>query len=281
MSLIHTIFTPLFDGMLYPFRDQHPLLGLTLMSLLTAITVLLVFKYTSNQQALARAKHLIQGHLFEIRLFNQDTGAILRAQAKILRYMLVYLRLSLVPMAWLLVPLMLLIAQLQSYYGYQSPLPGETFIVEAQLTKATLSTLDGRRPAVSIHSSGDGLLVQTPAVWVPAQGRLVWRVGLGSPGQYELTLSLNGINAAKSFDARPQTVRRSVCRVRNGLLDQLRCSAEPTLPENGPFQSVSIGIRETAMSIPGLGWDVHWTIAYLSFSLVLSLLLKRRFHTTI
>ena len=68
------------DGLLYPFRDFPPIVGLTLVSLLTAIGLLIVFKHTSNQKALEAVKRKIHAGLFEIRLYNDDFRSIMRAQ---------------------------------------------------------------------------------------------------------------------------------------------------------------------------------------------------------
>lgn len=281
MSVINAILTPLFDGLLYPFRAVHPIVGVIFVALVAAIFMLVVFKRTSDQRALAYAKRKIQGFLFEIRLFNDDPRAILRAQSEIFWNALGYLKLSLVPMVWILPPLLLAIAQLQSHYGYQAPKPGETFVVEARLTEAAATALGLRRPNAVLQSNGDGLAVQSPAVWMPTERRLAWRVGLHSPGNYELTLSLDGAKATKSFDARPQIVRRSPLKVRSGWLDQLLYPAESLLPGDGPFLSVGVSLQEAEVSIPGLGWNIHWTTVFLIFSLVFALALKGTFRTTI
>ena len=97
MSLINGILGPVFDLLLYPFRGMHPLVGLTVVSAIAAVGMLLGYKATSNQPAIERVKRKIAAGLFEIRLFNDDLYAILRAQGSILRNNLEYMRLNLVP----------------------------------------------------------------------------------------------------------------------------------------------------------------------------------------
>ncbi len=255
--------------------------GVTLVSLIIAMVMLVVFKRASDQHALEQVKRKVQGCLLEIRLFNDDPRAILRAQSEIFRHSLSWIKLSLIPMLWMLQPLMLVIVQLQSHYGYQIPAPGETFVVEAQLTEVAASALQGRRPDAVLRGDGNGLVVETPAIWIPTQRRLAWRVGLRSPGDYELTLSLAGASATKSFDARPQLVRRSPLRVRSGFLDQLLYPAEPPLPANGPLQSISLSLDEADLQIPGLGWSTHWTVSFFVLSIVFAFALKRTFGVKI
>lgn len=281
MSIVNAILRPVFDGLLYPFRGMHPFVGVTLVSLVVAAFMLVVFKRTSDQGGLEQVKRKIHGCLFEIRLFNDDLRAIVRAQLEILRHNLTYMKLSLMPMVWILPPLVLVIAQLQFHYGYVTPAPGQTFVVEAQLTEAAASALQGRRPDVTLGSSGNGLVVETPAVWIAAERELAWRVALQAPGSYELTLSLDGQTATKSLDARTEIVRRSPLKVRSGFLDQLLYPAEPLLPADGPFQSVSVSLEDADLPIPGLGWGTHWMIVFFVLSIVFAFALKGTFGVTI
>src|SRR5210317_1811110 len=118
MTLLNSILQTLVNGFLYPFR-QVPTAALVLISIVTAVGMLLVFKKTSNQTALEAVKRRIHASLFEIRLFNDDLGAIFRAQFEILRTNLSYLRLQLVPLIFILPPMILLLTQLQPHYGYR------------------------------------------------------------------------------------------------------------------------------------------------------------------
>src|SRR5439155_14898969 len=123
----------LFDALLRPLAPLPPLASLTLVSLLTAVVMLLLVRRTSNQQALDRVKRRIHASLFEIRLFNDDLRAIFRAQRDMLRENVTYLRLSLAPMLWMIVPFVLVIAQLQFQYGYDGLETGRPVLLTAHV----------------------------------------------------------------------------------------------------------------------------------------------------
>ena len=110
MALINLGLGWLVGSALSPFQSLAPIVGLSVVSLAAAVGMLLVFRATSNQAAIADVKRRIHAGIFEIRLFNDDLRAMFSAQADILRHNLTYLRLSLAPMVWMLVPLLLLIA---------------------------------------------------------------------------------------------------------------------------------------------------------------------------
>ncbi len=84
MSYVNAALRPLFDLLLAPFAGVAPIVSLLLVSLLTSIGMLVVFKRTSNQAALSDVKRRIHAGLFEIRLFNDDLRAIRRVPIEIL-----------------------------------------------------------------------------------------------------------------------------------------------------------------------------------------------------
>ena len=77
--------------------------------------------------------------LFEIRLFNDDLRAILRAQSEILRTNLTYLKLSLWPMVWILPPLVLVMVQLQFHYGYSGLEIDDPVLLEVDFKEGRVS----------------------------------------------------------------------------------------------------------------------------------------------
>ena len=56
MSLLNAFLAVVFDLLLAPFRQLPPIVGLAVVSLLTAIAMLLIFKRTSNQTRLTAVK---------------------------------------------------------------------------------------------------------------------------------------------------------------------------------------------------------------------------------
>ena len=278
MSLVNTPLRLVFDALLYPFRELPPLVGLGVVSALTGIAMLWVFKLTSDQTALAAVKRQIHAGLFEIRLYNDDLRAIFRAQRHILRHNLSYLRLSLAPMIWMLAPLLLVVAQLQFHYGYAGLEPGARVVLKAELRTAP-GAQDGTpvRPAVSLEAP-EGLRVETPAVWIPGLRELAWRIAADRPGDYELRLRVGDAVATKTVRVTGAVVRRSPVRV-SGLLDQILYPAESPLPGSSPFRSISVGYPEREIDVFGMG--LHWMIVFFVLSIAVAFALRNRLGVTI
>jgi hypothetical protein len=276
MSAVNAALRPVFDLLLAPFAAWPPIVSLVVVSLLVSVLMLVVFKKTSNQAALAVVKRKIHAGIFEIRLFNDDLRAILRAQNEILRHNLTYLRLSLWPMLFLLPPLVLVIAQLQFHYGYQGLRPGQRALLEVDLSPEAAS---GARPRARLDLPA-GLRAETDAVWIKAESQLLWRLVAERDGDYELGLEIAGApRLTKTVRVTPRTVRLSPERVDPGFLSQLLYPAEPPLPADSPVRAVRLSYPEREVWV--LGHGMHWMIPFFALSIVFAFALRGLFKVTI
>jgi len=189
MRILNSFLSRTFDVLLYPFQDLPPIVGLTVMSVITAIAMLLVFKKTSDQQELAVAKRRMHAGVFEIRLFSDDPRAILSAQWDILRHSLRYMRLTLVPMLWMIIPLLLVIVQLQYRYGYGGLEMGREAIVQVKLSAD--GSID-EPPPLQLEAPS-GIAVETPLLWIPSLSEGDWRIRASRPGTYRLKIWLGDV----------------------------------------------------------------------------------------
>jgi uncharacterized membrane protein (DUF106 family) len=283
VATLNQILRTIFDLVLAPFAGLPALVGLVLVSLITAIGMLLVFKVTSNQEKLAEVKRRIHACLFEMRLFNDDLRAILRAQLEVLRHNVTYVRLSLVPLVWMIVPLMLLLAQLQFHYAYEGLTPGQEALVKVALAENWADAPgvpDGaaQRPPAGLEVPG-GLTVETPAVWLPALREIDWKIAAESWGDYEIGVSLGDATYTKSVVVARTLQRRSPFRLARGFWNQLLYPAEDPLPESAFIESITLVYPDARVNL--FGWGVHWIIVFFVLSIVFAFALRNRFGVTI
>src|SRR5262249_43250107 len=152
-------------------------------------------------RAITNVKARIQASLYEMRLFNDNPGAIFRALFEGLRNNGAYLGLSLVPVAWMIVPLGLTLLHLNTRFGYAPLQPGDVTMVRAQLTdgwRADFAGVDeGGRPPISLEPSA-AVDVLTPAVWLPSKNEVLWKVEVRQPGGHDLQIKLGDKTYTKS-----------------------------------------------------------------------------------
>lgn len=288
MEPLNTVLRVVVSALLYPFRDLHPLVGLVAVSLATGVAMLLVFKATSNQAGITAVKRKIHACLFEIRLFNDDLRAILRAQGELMRHNLAYLKFSLVPLLWMIVPFVLLIAQLQFHYGYRPLEPERPALVEVVLAHGweealpagAVEDFDGfTRPAVALEAP-EGVRIETPGVWAPEAREMTWRVAGERPGDYELTVEMAGERYAKSLRVAGEPGVRLLSPIRTGrdFWRQVLYPAEPPLPD-GPVASIAVAYPGAEVWF--LGWTTHWIVVFFILSIVFAFALRNRFGVSI
>lgn len=275
MGAVNRAMSGLFDLMLRPFEGMSAWASLLPLSILFTIFALYVFKWTSNQAALDRVKRRIHAGIFEIRLFNDDLRAILRAQGEILRTNLTYLRLTLWPMLFLLPPLVLVIAQLQFHYGYEGLRPGQRALVSVDLETGAGG---GERPAARLDVPA-GLRAETADVWVKAESQLLWRIVAERDGDYELGLDVAGTRLTKTVRVTPKTVRLAPVRVDHGFVSQLLYPAEAPLPTGAPVRAIHLSYPEREVSV--LGWPMHWMVPFFALSIAFAFALRGLFKVTI
>ena len=262
----------LFDVLLRPLAPLPPLASLAIVSLLTAVVMLLVVRRTSNQQALDQVKRRIHAALFEIRLFNDDLRAIFRAQGDMLRENLTYLRLSLAPMLWMIVPFVLVIAQLQFHYGYDGLEVGRTVLLTAHLRTAN----GGESAALDVPR---GVRADTAAIWFPAATDVTWRITPVSAGDHELRLRIGGETFTKTVHASSRIVRRSPSRLEAGFVNLVLYPAEPPLPPDGPVMSIAVPYPERDIVV--LGWRLNWIVVFFALSILFAFALRKPFGVTL
>lgn len=289
MSLFNAALRRLFDLLLWPFSSLPAAVGLLFVSLLAAIGMLVIYKRTSNQERLEAVKRQIYAGIFEIRLFNDNFGLIWKAQASILRHNLTYLRLSLVPMLFILPPLALAVAQLQFHYAYAPPAAGDVTVLRATLAEdwqagGRVPVAASGKPQATLELPA-GLVAETPALWIPAERTLSWRLRVERPGDDVVGIRLGDRRYDKSLRGGHPLERRSPVRPGRSWLAQLVYPAESPLPADGALAEVAVDLKPATVALPG--WTVRemigvpaWMTVFFLFSIVFAFALRKRFGVT-
>lgn len=267
MTLLNAFLVRAADAVLTPLAGLPPLVVVGGAAVVSALVVLAVMRVTSNQAALTAVKRRIHAALLEMRLYNDDLGALMRAQGDVLRHNASYVGLSLVPLVITAIPLTLVIAQLQAWYGYDGLVPGTPAVITASLepgVASPLPTLDA--PAFDVAG---------PPRYFPTLGEVTWPVVPRSTGASTVTVvTASGASATKTVQvATAATARRSPSRERASLVHQLLYPSEPPLDEASGVTAIRVPYPERSVRV--LGQSVHWLVAYLVMMVIAVLALRR------
>ena len=270
MTALNRLVVRVFDLLLAPLASLPPFGGLAIVSLVTAAALLLAFKATSDQRRLAAVKRSIHAGFFEIRLFADDIPTLLRAQVGMLHASLVYLRLSLVPALWVILPIALVVSHLEFHFGYNGLTRGHAALLTATLPGGAPVS----KPVVSLDAP-PAVRVDTPAVWLPGAGEVVWRITPIAEGEHVLHVHIGDQVLDKTVLVSGAVRRRSPARFAGGVLDQMMYPSEDPLPRQAGVTSISIDYASRDIRV--LRWNMNWLVLYVALTIVFMMALRRRF----
>lgn len=276
MWVFNSLFGKLFDGIFFFFLNMSPWVSMIVVSLLTGMLMLSIFRLTSNQEGIKKAKNKIKAHILELRLFQDNLGISLRSQGKILTTNLKYLSHTAKPMLIMIVPLVLVLIQLNFRFAYLPFQTGQQALVKVILKP----DLNPSETAVELTPLSAGIVVETPGIRIDEEREIDWRIRITGEGRHEFAIESGGEKVIKRIDAGGKSLRTlSPIKVGAGFLDQLFYPAEKPMASTLPFQSVTITYPERKMNL--FGWKMHWIIAYFFLSMVFGFGLKGVFKVDI
>jgi hypothetical protein len=251
-------------SLLSPFS---PVVALWVISAATGVLMLLIWRYTSNQAAIADVRRKISAHLLSTRLFKDDLSVTFRAQRQIIWQAIRLLGHSVRPMLVMLVPFALVMVQIGLRYEYRHAVNGQPLRV-----KATLKKPDAIFTAGSALQLPGGLRKDPHDPCRVGPLRTVdWRLTPEVPGAFVLNLG-EGADVVSMPILIGEGFTR-VSRIRGGSFwDRLLYSGEDAIPESSIFESIEIYYPKR--STPIFGWDVHWLISLLVLSILFALIFK-------
>ncbi len=268
MNVVHNVFSFVCDVFITPFVRSDPIWPLLLISLLTSIFVLWIYKLFSNQKEIKHVKDQIKAYLLEVRLFTDDPVQTGRSIAGLLLKNLRYLQLNIVPFMVMVVPIVLLIIHLDMRFGRRPLRVGEPTIV-----KVSLSSHPGLDPIRDIRVEvSEGLKIETPPVYIPTHHELSWRVSASAPGIHPLHVTIGTEGYTTTVIASDHLVAVNGVSVRHGFFNRLVHPTHPPLRLPN-IESIEIVYPQRTIHL----WSqitLHWIILFFILTIVLGFSLK-------
>jgi hypothetical protein len=234
-------------------------------SLATGLLMVVVFRYTSDQKAIHVAKDRLKAHLLALKLFQDQIPVVLLSYGRIVLATGHYLRLAIKPLLFVIVPFTFLIVQLDRYLGSMPLQAGHTFLVKVQMDNPDrLNEASLRLP--------DGLATTAPAVHVPSESGVDWRVVAEKAGEYVVNVQVSDQTLSKRVVVGSGLSRVSPSRLRGKFWERLFVSGEPALPENTPIEAIDV--QYPARNIAFAGFEWNWILLFFVLSLAAGFLFK-------
>jgi hypothetical protein len=234
-------------------------LSATVVAAATGIVMLIVFKHTSNQQAIKAARDDIKAHLLAMKLFKDSASVILRAQGRILYGALRLLVFAIVPILVMAVPVTMLLAQLALWYQAR-PLHVDE---EAVMTMKLAGNGTSSWPKVSLQPT-EALAVMIGPVRVASKRELCWNIRACTGGQHHLVFQVDGQDIDKELAVGDGFMRVSTQRPGWSWSEALLHPWEQPFRPTSPVQSIEIDYPTRSSWTSGSNsWVIYWFVVSL------------------
>jgi len=241
-----------------------PLAIVIAVSLIVGLLMVVLFGYTSDQKAIGKAKDQLKAHLLAVRLYRDQIPVVMGSYGKILRGTGRYLKLAFKPLLYVIIPITLLMVQIDRYLG-ATPIPVNTsFLLTVHLSDQYVSSLTSDALTSVTLDLPPEITMTAPAVHIPAESEIVWRLVASREGKYGLKIADGGESVEKTVCVGSDLPRISTVRLRGHFWERVFSSAEPALPENSPIDSISINYPDRNIEIAGYGMNWIWLFFVLS-----------------
>ncbi len=273
MSLLNSIFTLLFNALLFPMRPFAPVWGMIFISLLAGLLMLWIYGKISNQAAIKRARTLISGNLLGVRLYRHEVGVVMKLQARIIRDTLVYMKHSLKPMLIMLVPMGFILAQLNLNFASRPLKSGERTLLKVKVRDA--ETLKGK---IELEAPKE-IVVETAPVRIASEREIAWRIRADKNGRHQVKIKTNNGEISKEIVSGDQWGAISAIRTGVNLWERFLYPGESAIASNSPF--VSVEVKYASLPLTVLGWNVNWLVLFFILTMVFGFALKDLFGVQI
>lgn len=237
---------------------MHPVLVILVLALLVAAGSLLVFKRTSNQPAIRKAKGKVKAHLLAVVIFRHDLRTVFKSLGLALVGSLANLRFLVLPLLVMIVPLTLLFVQFEHRLGYRGLSSGEEAMVRVHVREG--ESLDD--VAIGFFMPYRGTVV-TPGVRVRDPERGLWevdfRIRAGESAFGVVRILGGGREEEKTLSRGQDALGVSPRRASAGLLDQVFHPMEPPLPDDGKIVAIDVAYPLAFYDFLGIEW-AWWTL---------------------
>ncbi len=272
LAALNPICTTIGDGVYTVLSPLPVWCGLTILSAVTGLVMLVAFRYTSNQIAIGRAKDDIKANLLALKLYKDDLGVTFRCQGRLFLAIARLQRYMLTPVLVMLAPMLLGLAQMGVRYQWRPLQPGERTLLRLHI-----------RPAQQLREGAVGnvavqlepcLGLDVEAGPVPGGGQLVWRVRGTKPGRYMLRFHTADNVIEKELVVGKDFQRVSAARIAPDWTAQIFHPTERRLPSDSPFESIEILYPSVDSLIYGADW---WVLYFFIVSMITALVFKPLF----
>ncbi len=258
--------------LLAPIAVLPGCLSNTIISAVTGVFLIVIFKYTSNQRAIGKIRDDIKAHMLALKLFKDSISVTLHAEARIFRGALFLLFHAILPMLVMINTVSLLLAQMSLWYQSRPLLPGEVAVMTVKLN----GNVKGNWPNVNIEPTPVAEVTIGP-VRVLSRWEICWEIKALENGNHRITLHVDRHQIEKEMVIGDNFMRVSSTRPDWNWANILMYPAEKPFAPDSIVQSITIDYPDRLSRASGTDWWlIYFFIASMVFAFISRPFLKVR-----
>ena len=244
----------------------------TLISAVTGVVLLIIFKYTSNQRAIGWVRDNIKANMLALKLFKDSIVVTLQSQGRVFRGAFLLLLHAIRPMLVMIVPISLLLAQMGLWYQSRPLLPGEETVVTVKLN----DNIETPWPVVSIEPTPAAEVMIGP-VRVFSKWEISWKIRARENGYHRIVFKVDEQQIEKELAIGDGFMRVSAERPGWYWSDILLQPLERPFGPDSVVQSINIDYPDRLSRTSGTDcWLIYFFVASMVFAFIFKPFLKVR-----
>lgn len=255
-----------------------PLTGLggwqsnTIISAVTGVILLIIFKHTSNQKAIGRVRDGIKANLLALKLFKDSLVVTFQSQGRLFKSAFLLLFYSIKPMLVMIVPVCLVLSQIALLYQVRPLQKGEETIIVMQLNEEKASA----QPVISINSL-QGAEILIDQTHISSKKQVWWKIRALEDGYHNIVFLVNEREIDKQLAVGDGFKRVSSKRPGWRWSDILMHPAEKPLGADSVVESITIDYPRQGRTFCSIdGWLIYFFLASMVFAFAFKPVLKVR-----
>jgi len=239
------------DPVFSPLLKMAPVLSILIMALVLSFLITIIYRVMTNQEEMKSMKEELKRHQKEMKELRNDPKKMMEAQKKAMGINSKYMMKSMKPTLVTFIPIILIFGWMNSHIAYEPVIPSAEFT-------STVVFKEG--------SSGDISIIVPESIELlddsvkDVESSVSWRMQ-GDAGEYLIQYEYQDRTYDKELLISPdREYKVPVKRVKDSNIRSIAIDHEKVRP----FGSISI-----------LGWRPGWIGAYIIFSLIFSMSLRK------
>ncbi len=264
---LNTVMNGLGRFLLAPLIETLPgWLSNTIVAAVMGVIMLIIFKYTSNQQAISRVRDNIKANMLALKLFKDSMAVTLQSQGRLLRGALLLLVHAVRPLLVMVVPVSLILAQLALWYQSRPLRAAESAVVMMKLT----GEADAPWPKVTLESMPAAEVTIGP-VRVVSKREIYWEIKARQNSNQPLIFQVDQDKVEKELAIGKGFMPVSAERPGWHWTSIFNNPREKPFAPNSVVQSISITYPDRPTWTSGTNW---WIAYFFGASMVFALIAK-------